>query len=58
MKWTSFLMLLFLIISRVVHADIVGEAAPEFSMKDVDGNLVTLSSLSDKTLMFFPLNIY
>ena len=59
MKWGSFFMLLFLVsVPRPVVGDIVGEAAPEFSMKDVNGNLVTLSSLSDQTLMLFHFNTY
>lgn len=52
------MILLFLTVPRIVLGDIVGEAAPEFTMEDVDGNVVTLSSLSDKTLMLFHFNTY
>jgi len=58
MKWSSLLALLLLTVPRIVLGDIVGEAAPEFSMEDVDGNVVSLSSLSDKTLMLFHFNTY
>ena len=58
MKWSSLLMLMLLLVPQLVLGDIVGEAAPEFSMEDVDGNVVTLSRLSDKTLMLFHFNTY
>jgi thiol-disulfide isomerase/thioredoxin len=58
MKWSSLLVLFFLTVPRIVLGDIVGEAAPEFKMEDVDVNVVTLSSLSDKTLMLFHFNTY
>jgi peroxiredoxin len=58
MKWIYCLILIIVTIPRVVLGDIVGEAAPEFTMEDVDGNVVTLTGLSDKTLMLFHFNTY
>ena len=58
MKWTYCLIIILLTIPRVALGDMVGEAAPEFTMEDVDGNVVTLTGLSDKTLMLFHFNTY
>ena len=59
MKWIyCLIVIIILTLPRVVLGDIVGEAAPEFTMEDVDGNVVTLSGLADKTLMLFHFNTY
>ncbi len=48
----------FLLFPWLASADMVGESAPDFSVKDLNGNLVTLSQVTYKTVMLFHFNVY
>ena len=49
-------MVLFL--SGAALADMIGVEAPDFSLKDLDGNPVSLAQLSGKVLMLVHFNTY
>ena len=49
---------LFLFLSGTALADMTGMEAPDFSLKDLDGNPVSLSRLSGKVVMLVHFNTY
>ena len=49
---------LFLFLSGTALADMTGVEATDFSLKDLDGNLVSLSRLSGKVVMLVHFNTY
>ena len=49
---------LFLFLSGTALADMTGVEAPDFSLKDLDGNPVSLSRLSGKVVMLVHFNTY
>ncbi len=54
--WIAFCMVLFL--SGAALADMTGVEAPDFSLKDLDGNPVSLARLSGKVVMLVHFNTY
>ena len=49
---------LFLFLSGTALADMIGVEAPDFSLKDLDGNSVSLAQLSGKVVMLVHFNTY
>jgi peroxiredoxin len=58
MKKACMVLLLFLAFPRFAAADMLGAGAPDFSLKDLEGNSVSLSALQGRVVMLIHFNTY
>ena len=58
MKTIWIALLKLLVIPQLALAGMVGTAAPDFSLKDIKGNIISLSNFSGKPIMLFHFNAY
>ncbi len=57
-SWVMFLIFILFLLPYRALADMTGVEAPDFSMQDINGNIVSLAKFSGKVLMLVHFNTY